>query len=547
MYTTMPNSPLAIPHHFLDIGKDESSPPMTRNDTNSSGLASFQPTDDQVAEGFPSLGVSTASPTHRTTLQERREKLLGGSFLSLCVETLQNDCPEAIEGDCNSNRTVFRGWSKTDLGVSSQALSNNGVVRLVCYNILAQRFLSMQRYPRCPPFALAEDYRCGFAEQELLQADPDIILLQEISVDVFGKPGLLGENLREKHGFIGNHVVVTDLSGRPRHTSFDSSTDGAQAVVFQEVTTSSSKPSPSGTVESRRSNDVAAEKTVEPPRSDLEGVATFFLKDRFELLEVIPIRLNEIANADKTLTQSERRSLRRMSHNVALITVLRDLNKPNVIYVVCNLHLLWSGSRCQLWQLHRVMSYIEQVKGEHESHIENSNGECPIVAVVLGGDFNSESWEPPIAYALNGSLPESSNVGAWCGTPGRETGAFSPISRDTDVDVENSKSGTPMVESPCGAGGGGTCSGFTAPAAGHSLALTDVYEIYRERHPRRVSFVDPGDGGKGKVYDHILIDKRHLGCTDVLRLSSSTNLPAPNCPSDHCPVGAVIVPLCLLS
>nr|CCC95382.1 unnamed protein product [Trypanosoma congolense IL3000] len=536
MFAGMSNSPLAISRPFSPVDERESSQSPPCNEMNSRGLVLFQPTDDRI-EGTHAPEGASSPPAHRTTLQERREKLIGGSLLSLCVETLQDDC-NGTDVQENAGSTFFRGWSRNDLSNMFGSPVSSAAVKVVSYNILAQRLVSTERYPHCPLFALAEDYRCGLTEKELCEVSPDIIMLQEISVDVFEKHGSLGANLRGKHGFDGNHIVITDALGRPRHRSDDTHIDGTHGSApdeSQSLLSRTASPLPSEFGESCcQLGGVDA-----PGRSEMEGVATFFLKDRFELLEVVPIRFNEIAEADATLTKRERCRLQRTSHNVALITVLRDLTKPHVKYVICNLHLAWSRTECQLWQMHHILSFMEQIKEKHEVGVDK--GHSP-VAVVLGGDFNSDPRSPPALYALTGQPPVDSDVVTAWRLPCEVHGARSPLTRASRSEVGASRSGSPLEAAECRVEEE-QCNGCIDSAVNHSLSLSDAYQSYRERHPRRVSSVNPSNNGEGKVLDHIFIDGQHLVCTDVLRLSCHTKLPTQNCPSDHCPVGAIIAPL----
>ncbi|XQJ28326.1 endonuclease/exonuclease/phosphatase-like protein [Leishmania guyanensis] len=91
-----------------------------------------------------------------------------------------------------------------------------GALKVIGYNILASRLASTDLYPTCPPSVLSEEYRLGLIKEELRCVDPDILLLEEISVAVHERT--LGPYLRSALGMEGHHVVITDPDGTPRCT-----------------------------------------------------------------------------------------------------------------------------------------------------------------------------------------------------------------------------------------------------------------------------------------------------------------------------------------
>ncbi|CBZ28458.1 endonuclease/exonuclease/phosphatase-like protein [Leishmania mexicana MHOM/GT/2001/U1103] len=89
-----------------------------------------------------------------------------------------------------------------------------GALKVIGYNILASRLASTDLYPACPPSVLSEEYRLELIKEELRCVDPDILLLEEISVAVHERT--LGPYLRTAFGMEGHHVVITDRNGTPR-------------------------------------------------------------------------------------------------------------------------------------------------------------------------------------------------------------------------------------------------------------------------------------------------------------------------------------------
>ncbi|RNF10060.1 putative trans-sialidase [Trypanosoma conorhini] len=517
--------------------------------TKTSELPSFLARGELVTCTPPRVGNDSkiVATRHLTLLERREKKLCSASFPSLNAETLLDNPRVAAARDDADEGLMPRGWSLTHVGKKLSSSSSNGKVKLVSYNILAQRLVSTELYPHCPMFALAEDYRCSLLKEELACAAPDIIALQEISVDVFEKPGLLGDWLRSKHRFVGDHVVVTDTRGRPRYERDDPTGNTGDARANEEADVSA--PQRGGRPVSPAKAVCSAGGRELRKRPEMEGVCVLYLEDRFDSCEVVPIRFNEIAAADEQLTQRERRSLQAASHNVALISVLRDRVVPNMIYLIGTVHLIWNRTECQLWQMHHLLREMEKLKEKYETAAGGGKDETPRVSLVLAGDFNSDAVSPPIRYALTGVPPPGSEVMKYWKLPEEgEQEANDPESGEADFPSRLLNSSTGVT-----AEGqqqqqeqkklDGTRKRYRiTDTVEHALAFSDSYATYRERHPRHVSTVNPSSNGEGGVLDHILVDERHVVCTSVMRLSGYTELPTKDCPSDHYPVGVTILP-----
>ncbi|KAF5222048.1 hypothetical protein ECC02_004801 [Trypanosoma cruzi] len=531
------SSPTSVCHISLTNGEDitEASRHCI---TKPSGLSLFHHRDESTTCASPRAenGCKIATTRQLTLIERRERKHYSTSFPSLSAETLLDESRDAVAGDAAIVSSTLRGWSVRHVGKNMSSSVLDGKVKIVSYNILAQRLVSTELYPHCPMFALAEDYRCSLLKRELADAAPDIIALQEISVDVFEKPGLLGDWLSSNYCFAGDHVVVTDVKGRPRYERDEPLKKKYDVHVFKETDVSSQ----------RRGGEHASWVTSPPPetdgplqkRSEMEGVCVLYLKDRFDSCEVVPIRFNEIAAADKHLTQRERRSLQVGSHNVALISVLRDRVMPNMIYVIGTVHLIWQRTECQLWQMHHVLREMEQLKQKYEKISTGGKDEPALVSLVLAGDFNSDAGSPPIRYALSGTPPPGSDVMNYWKLPEEENSsgceeAGSPPLSPSDTTSE--AAGVRHI-------GSKRRRYRITDTVGHSISFTDSYATYREQHPWHVSTVNPSSNGEGGVLDHILVEEKHVVCTSVMRLSGRTELPTKDYPSDHYPVGVIILP-----
>ncbi|KAK7200978.1 endonuclease/exonuclease/phosphatase-like protein [Novymonas esmeraldas] len=121
-----------------------------------------------------------------------------------------------------------------------------GAIKVVGYNILASRLASTDLYPTCAPSVLSEEYRLGLIKEELRRVNPDILLLEEISVAVHERA--LGPFLKVTLGMEGHHVVITDRDGTPRcapltpHSKTAAGFSGGLANLFGFP--SSAKPKP---------------------------------------------------------------------------------------------------------------------------------------------------------------------------------------------------------------------------------------------------------------------------------------------------------------
>ena len=58
-------------------------------------------------------------------------------------------------------------------------------IRVCSYNVLAEIYATAHTYPYCPRWALDGGYRCSLVVQELVDADADVICLQEAQRDAF--------------------------------------------------------------------------------------------------------------------------------------------------------------------------------------------------------------------------------------------------------------------------------------------------------------------------------------------------------------------------
>ncbi|CAD2218967.1 hypothetical protein AGDE_12808 [Angomonas deanei] len=196
----------------------------------------------QLQMGSSSSGNFLAPPgagARRPTLLERRNKADRGMSISaisgLCMDAIVDSSRDGTSIGEEQPKIEFRGWSDNielpeesssehtlsraeemdELANSSDDVySSKTCVKIVSYNILAARLVTTDRYPDSHPVILGEDYRIKLIKDEIKSAEPDILILSEISTEVHER--LLGEFLRTQMNFYGEHVVITDKSGEPR-------------------------------------------------------------------------------------------------------------------------------------------------------------------------------------------------------------------------------------------------------------------------------------------------------------------------------------------
>lgn len=408
------------------------------------------------AAGKP--GVSSIAPTPISTMKKPtlldRRRSKGGmglsvvSGLGLSMDTLHENTRDQPVAPDEPPRALSRGWSTTvtadaapsplapceiaaaggraDLPAATPSRRGRAVrtvvaapvfpgsaVKVVNYNILADRLTTTDRYPHCPPAALGEPYRINLIKEELRQTGADIIVLTEISVAVFEGGDSLGGFLRDTLHYSGNLAVITDKKGElrcerpppPVRAPTPPTDDGRRGSVdLPALQRKGSDASPLSRVPSVRAAAAAAataggassgdegdgERGMR--RTEMDGVAIFYDASRFELLESTPLHFNRFAAKDTLLTEMERKKLQVDSHNVALISVLRDLRRPTDIYVVGAVHLIWQREESQMYQSHLLLLAMEILKRRYTGQT---------VGVTL----------PPTPVKTAASLPSSSAAG----------------------------------------------------------------------------------------------------------------------------------------
>ncbi|CCW68715.1 unnamed protein product [Phytomonas sp. Hart1] len=330
---------------------------------------------------------------------------------------------------------------KGDSPVSFQLLrALKGAFTIAAYNILADRYVTTDHYHHCPPAALGESYRLTLVQKEVQEIAPDIIIFAEMTVDAFENS--LGVFLRNSMHYEGDHLVITDRKGVPRCSMSETNVMNEACSPYMKDTAGNAQENPVGicmdsSISCKFSNsptlsgspcatDYFSERClvdhekdeiekknlglveVVSRRTEMEGVAIFYNRDRFKLLEKIPIRFNNVAVQDPDITDTELRKLQINTHNVALVSVLQDLTTPTQIYIVAAVHLLYQHVKFQIWQSHWLLSVMEGLKWKYQNYDEWLQRQMPTFSLGVGSQpFHRNDLTS--LYAVPASFPDESS------------------------------------------------------------------------------------------------------------------------------------------
>lgn len=212
--------------------------------------------------------------------------------------------------------------------------------RVVSYNLLADfyadsEFSRTELFPYCPPFALAIDYRKQLFIREILGYHADICCFQEVDSKIFELDFKL---------CLGN--------------------DGMDGILQKKGTTS-------------------------------EGLATFYNRDKFSLVQNYGFNLNENMTTQpyfkelyEKIENNEKLCKRMLSLSTALqVTVLKS--RENGLYlIVANTHLYFhpDADHIRLLQVAFFMLYVKHI---YESTIAELKLNEHQISIIFCGDFNS--------------------------------------------------------------------------------------------------------------------------------------------------------------
>ncbi|XP_075211300.1 2',5'-phosphodiesterase 12 [Lycorma delicatula] len=260
--------------------------------------------------------------------------------------------------------------------------------RILSYNILADVYAETDEalnslFSYCPRYALTLDYRKQLFIKEIIGYNADVLCLQEVDEKVF------------------NHYLDPTLS------------------QLDYIGCYSQK---GGTVR--------------------EGVACFFLNERFELKDSHTVILGEEVQKNSCLSsiwecikKKEALRLRVTDRHTALqVTVLKSKDQPNELLIIGNTHLYFhpDADHVRLLQAGIIIRYLTHfisviASTNPDSHVSlmicgdfNSVPECGIYKLMTNKHVPQDSidWKSNLNEAVEGlELHQPWNLASACGTP----------------------------------------------------------------------------------------------------------------------------------
>ncbi|KAJ6498967.1 glucose-repressible alcohol dehydrogenase transcriptional effector [Mycena sanguinolenta] len=249
--------------------------------------------------------------------------------------------------------------------------------KVLCYNILCERAATAKMYGYTPTWALVWDYRKAKILQEVTESKADIVCLQEVDMGQY-------------EDFFSRQLA--DLGYEGVH--------GAKSRY----------------------------KTMQDSdRRQVDGCATFFKKDRYQLVENHLIEFNSIAMQRTDFKKTDDMFNRVLGKDhIAVVVLLEDLMSGTRI-IVSNTHLHWDAaySDVKLVQTALLMEEVEKVAhgfakypprppdtpGGADDDPVPSRPPPPVYAegtkipLIVCGDYNSMPSSGVYEFLSAGSLP----------------------------------------------------------------------------------------------------------------------------------------------
>ncbi|CAL4097531.1 unnamed protein product, partial [Meganyctiphanes norvegica] len=260
---------------------------------------------------------------------------------TVCVKDLENtkiDLSDEVL-DMRKELENIRQWEMTGLGqevlIDQSGVRHMDVVfTLLSYNVLAQKLLTdnMYLYEQCYQENLSWDYRWSLLQHEISQIDPDVLTLQEVQASHWNshyKPWML-------------------------HKGYD--------AVYKKRT-----------------------------GGKCDGVAIFFKKDKFSLVEYTPIEYLQPRSGG--LLDRD---------NVGIIAKLQSLESPNSSPVCFGTtHLLYNPRRHDI-KLCQIVLFLTEL--DRLCYRGDKFGKTHYCPAIITGDFNAEPHSAVAEFVRNGRM-----------------------------------------------------------------------------------------------------------------------------------------------
>ncbi|KAJ3860808.1 glucose-repressible alcohol dehydrogenase transcriptional effector [Lentinula novae-zelandiae] len=206
-----------------------------------------------------------------------------------------------------------RAWIPLITPVEQEALPpSTETISVVCYNILCQRAATVRLYGYTPSWALAWDYRRELILSEILAHGADFICLQEVDVTSY-------------EDFFLKHL----------------SEAGYESVYWPK---------------SR-----AKTMSNENERRFVDGLATFFRADKYQLIEKHLIEFSAVAMQREDFKKTEDMFNRVLGKDHIATACAFENRETGSRVLVANVHILWDPKFCDVKLVH-VALMVEEVE-----------------------------------------------------------------------------------------------------------------------------------------------------------------------------------------
>ncbi|GMM51772.1 CCR4-NOT core exoribonuclease subunit [Starmerella bacillaris] len=246
---------------------------------------------------------------------------------------------------------VSRQWVEVD-----SVTKKENQISLMSYNTLCDQYATPQMYGYTPSWALNWDYRSRLLVEEVVERDMDIICLQEVN------------------------TVALETIWLPILTRLN------YGVVFYAKT---------------RARTMAKQSESKV----VDGCATFYKIQKFQLIEKYPIEYNSKALLKDDLKKSTDIFNRVMTRdNIAILSVFESLDTHKQ-FLVANTHLHWDPALndVKLVQTALLLEETEVIARKYAR--KNGDGDLKKVPVIIAGDFNSTAESGVVQLFNQSSVP----------------------------------------------------------------------------------------------------------------------------------------------
>ncbi|KAJ3749462.1 Endonuclease/exonuclease/phosphatase [Lentinula detonsa] len=260
-----------------------------------------------------------------------------------------------------------RAWIPLITSAEQEALpTSTETISVVCYNILCQRAATVRLYGYTPSWALSWDYRRELILSEILAHGADFICLQEVDVTSY-------EDYFLKH--------LSDA--------------GYESVYWPK---------------SR-----AKTMSNENERRYVDGLATFFRADKYQLIEKHLIEFSAVAMQREDFKKTEDMFNRVLGKDHIGTVCAFENRETGSRVMVANVHILWDPRFCDVKLVH-VALMVEEVEKMAERFVKlpprlwpetNGNVVDGVDGIAELSSFSSSS-DPSSPPPTSSSLPSSS-------------------------------------------------------------------------------------------------------------------------------------------